>query len=150
MATNTPGSSARQDPRQVSNTMRMKFDFTKQGVFVPLGTLPQGAWIIACQVSIDTIFNAGTTNPITVGSAVTPAGLQSSGQNTPGSVGVYPTPGGAGSLLGKSGIPALATADTVVGITYTPTGGAPTTGQGEVMIEYEGGFPGQTGIQGSG
>lgn len=136
MTTNTAGSSARQDPRQVSNTIRGSIVFGQQATFIPIGTLPKGAWVSLVQMSIDTAFNAGTTNPVVVGSVGTPNGLMQSGDNTPGTPGMYASPI---ARLGKS---VAAAADTVIGITYTPTGTAASTGAAEVLIEFEGGFPG--------
>lgn len=149
MATNTAGSSARQDPRQVSNTMRGTILFSQQATFIPMGTLPKGAWVIAVQTSIDTLFNAGTTNPIVVGSVGVPNSLQQAADNTPGATGMYISPPGTGgnTRLGKA---TAAAADTVIGITYTPTGTAPTTGSAEVLVEFEGGFAATPGVPNSG
>lgn len=138
MTTNTPGSVARQDPRQVSNTLRGSINFSQQATFIPIGTLPKGAWVSLVQMSIDVAFNAATTNPITVGSAGSPAFLMASTDNTPATPGVYIP----AAILAKYGKGFAAANDVVVGITYTPTGAAPTTGSAEVLIEFEGGFPG--------
>jgi hypothetical protein len=144
MATNTLGSQARQDPRQVSNTMRgtIAYNSAATGVFVPIGVLPKGAWVIAVQLSIDTGFNAGTTNTLSVGSSGTPTQFFSA--TAAGSTGVSAA---AATTLGKA---AAAAADTVVGLTYNFTGTAPSAGTAEVMIEFEGGFPSTAGVEFSG
>lgn len=134
MTTNTPGSVARQDPRNVSNTMRKKIVFGQQATFIPMGVLPAGAWVTTVHMSIDTAFNAGTTNPLVVGSVGTPNSLMQAGDNTPGTPGMYASPV---ARLGKA---VAAAADTQIGITYTPTGTVPTTGAAEVLVEFEGGF----------
>jgi hypothetical protein len=136
MTTNTAGSVARQDPRQVSNTIRGSITFSQQAVFVPIGTLPKNAWVSLVQMSIDTAFNAGTTNPIVVGSSGTPNSLMQSGDNTPGTPGMYASP------IARLGKALAAAADIVIGITYTPTGTAASTGAAEVLIEFEGGLAG--------
>lgn len=144
MTTNTAGSQARQDPRPVSNTMRISiaFNTAATGVFVPLGVLPKGAWVIAAELSIDTAFNAGTTNTIDVGTQGTPTQFFSGAAG--GSTGVSSA---AASTLGKA---AAAAADTVVGMRYNFTGTAPTAGSAEALIEFEGGFASTAGVEFSG
>ena len=69
MATNVLGTAARQDPRQVSNTLKKTINWNDaaSGVAVPMANyLPQGAYIMLCSVEVVTIFN-GTTPTITVG-----------------------------------------------------------------------------------
>ena len=146
MATNTAGTSARQDPRQVSNTMRGSITFASGGlvtaVFIPLGVIPKGAWIIAAHLSIDTAFNAGTTNTVDLGTQGTPTQfIAAQAGATPGNFAA------AASTLGKA---AAAAADTIVGLRYNFTGAVPSTGAAEFMIEYEGGFVGTPGAIGSG
>jgi hypothetical protein len=146
MTTNSPGSLARQDPRQVSNTMRGSITFSSGGgvtaVFVPLGVIPKGAWVISAQLSIDTAFNAGTTNTVDFGTSGAPTQfIAAQAGATPGNFAA------AASTLGKA---AAAAADAVIGLRYNFTGTAPSTGAAEFMIEYEGGFPGQAGVDFSG
>jgi hypothetical protein len=145
MATNTSGTQARQDPRQVSNTMRGSISFSNisaTAVFVPIGVLPKGAWVIAVQLSVDTVFNAGSGNTIDVGTAGTPTQFISGGNAASAVVSAAPVTG-----LGKA---AAAAADTVVGLRYNFGSTAPTTGALEVLIEYEGGFPATAGVEFSG
>ena len=145
MTTNTAGSSARQDPRQVSNTMRGSIVFNSAAAtatFIPIGVLPKGAWVIAVHLSVDTAFNAGTTNTVDVGTSGAPTQFHSGVAG--GSVAVTAA---AATTLGKA---AAAAADTTVGIRYNFTGTAPTTGACEVMIEYEGGFASTAGVEFSG
>ena len=85
-------------------------------------------------MSVDTAFNAGTTNPVVVGTVSTPNLLMQAADNTPGTPGMYASP------IARLGKAAAAAGDVQIGITYTPTGAAATTGAAEVLIEFEGGF----------
>jgi hypothetical protein len=144
MTTNTPGTSARQDPRQVSNTMRgtIAFNSAATGVFVPLGVIPKGAWVIAAHLSIDTAFNAGTTNTIDFGTQGAPTQFFAAQAGA--------TPGNFAAPASVMGKPPAAAADTVVGLRYNFTGTAPSAGSAEFMLEFEGGFPSQAGVEFSG
>lgn len=139
MTTNTPGSQARQDPRQVSNTIRALLNFNDPGVAVgvQIGVLPQGAFMLLLMVEIITAFNAATTNPISVGTvAAAYNNLHAAGDNTPGTPGIYPSP------AAKLGRAAANAGDTPVFLKYTPTGAAATTGLAVIILEFEGNFPG--------
>lgn len=69
MTTNTPGHQARQQPRQVVNTLRFDVNYDDEGIAagVKVGTLPPGAFITDILAKIVTGFDAGTTNVLTVG-----------------------------------------------------------------------------------
>ena len=139
MTTNTVGSVARQDPRQVSNTLKYTLNFGDAGAStgILIGTLPMGAFITMVLFEVVTAFNAGTTNPITVGSVSTAYNnIMASGDNTPGTPGVY-QPTVAATKYGRA---AAAAADTPIYIKYAPTGTAATTGQGVFLLEFEGGW----------
>ena len=73
MPTNVPGVAARQDPRQVTNTLKKTINYNDgpTGVAVPLANyVPQGAFITGVWVEVVTLFN-GTTPTLTVGSNAT-------------------------------------------------------------------------------
>lgn len=148
MATNTPGSTARQDPRQVSNTIRYRFNYNDPNLAtgVQIGTLPQNAYIISQSLEVVTAFNAGTTNPISVGTVgAAYNNVMAATDNVPGTANIYsPTPPGptAVATVGKYGRGLTQSGDTPLFLKYTPTGTAATTGIGEYVIEFEGGFPG--------
>lgn len=148
MTTNTPGSVARQDPRQVTNTIRAILNFNDPGVAVgvQIGVLPQGAYIISQSLEIVTAFNAATTNPISVGTvAAAYNNIMAATDNVPGTPNiyapVYPGPT-AVAAVGKYGRALTQAGDTPVFLKYTPTGAAPTTGLAIYVLEFEGNFPG--------
>jgi hypothetical protein len=136
MTTNVIGTPARQDPRQVTNTLKHTINFNDFGIASgnPFANfIPQGAFITGVWVEIVTPFNGGT-NVLTVGSN-SPAfnNIVASGDVNAGVVGVTPV----ARALGR-GVTALA--DQQVFATYTQTGAAATAGQAIVVIQYEGGF----------
>ena len=145
MTTNILGSTARQDPRNVTNTIRWRFTFADAGLAagVQIGVLPQNAFICAQFMEIVTAFNAGTTNPISVGTvAAAYNNIHAAGDNVPGTPGIYfPTFTVGAALIGKYGRSLTQAGDTPVFLKYTPTGTAATTGVAELVIEFEGGFP---------
>lgn len=147
MTTNTPGSTARQDPRNVTNTIRWRFTFADPGlaVGVQIGVLPQNAFLLSQFLEIVTAFNAGTTNPISVGTvAAAYNNIHAATDNVPGTPNiyapVYPGPT-AVAAVGKYGRSLTQAGDTPVFLKYTPTGTAASTGVGEFVLEFEGGFP---------
>ena len=70
MATGVLGTAARQDPRQVSNTMKKTVNAVTDaapGVAVPFANyLPQGAFILGVWIEVPVAFN-GTTPTLSVG-----------------------------------------------------------------------------------
>lgn len=146
MTTNQPGSWARQDPRNVTNQLRYRFNYNDPGlaVGVQIGVLPQNAFITGQWMEIITAFNAGTTNPISVGTvSAAYNNIHAAGDNTPGTPGIwFPTLTAGAGLIGKYGRSLTQAGDTPVFLKYTPTGTAATTGVGEFVLEFEGGFPG--------
>src|SRR4051812_18707709 len=72
MATNTAATvpAPRQDPRQLSNTLKKTVNFGDAGISSGVAfdnSLPLAAFIITCIVEIVIGFNAVTTNVLTVG-----------------------------------------------------------------------------------
>ena len=146
MVTNTPGSWGRQDPRNVCNQLRYRFTYADPGLAtgVQIGVLPQNAFITGQWMEIVTVFNAGTTNPISVGTVgAAYNNIHATGATTPGTAGIwFPTLTAGAGLIGKYGRGLTQAGDTPVFLKYTPTGTAATTGVGEFVLEFEGGFPG--------
>lgn len=137
MATNTNVifPPARKDPRQVLNTLKRVLNFNDGDIAKAsfANSLPAGAFIVSVQAYVVTAFNAGSTNPITIGTnSTTFNNISASGTITPGTPGIYTPTIGVGPVIAAS-------ADTPVFITYIPTGTAATTGQLVVVITYEGG-----------
>lgn len=137
MATGTLGTNARQDPRQVANTLKKILNFNDPGVAagVPFDNpLPQNAFIMRVLVEIVTVFNAATTNVLTVGTVG--AGynnIVAAADVNEAVAGVYDVTRGLGRALTAGG-------DVLPYAVYTQTGTAATTGQAIVVIEFEGGW----------
>lgn len=139
MATNTAPVSppARQDPRQVSNTLKKRIAFNTAGIAagVPFdNSLPMGAVITGVFVEIITAFNAGSTNVLTVGTNSTTY------NNLVAAADVDETAVATTQVLRGIGGSILRSAGLTPYITFAETGGAATTGDAEVTITYEGGF----------
>jgi hypothetical protein len=142
MATNTAGTAARRDPRNVQNTLKLTVNFNDVGVSSGISFsnyLPQGAFITGVWVEVVTAFNAGTTNTLTVGTNATNYNnIVASGDGT----------GNGSSSLGTQvftatrgqGRSLTASADVQVFAKYAQTGTAATTGQAIIVIEFEGGW----------
>jgi len=138
MATGVLGTAARQDPRQVSNTMKKTVNAVTDaapGVAVPFANyLPQGAFILGVWIEVPVAFN-GTTPTVTVGTnSPTYNNIVAAGDATwTGTVIPAITQGRA---LGRS---LTAAADVLPYAVWNATG-SPTTGQAIFVIEFEGGW----------
>lgn len=145
MATNTYPAfpPARKDPRQVTNVLKRTLNYNDADAALAsfANSLPQGAFITNVMVEIVTAFNAGTTNPITVGTNSTSYNnLMASTDITSGTAGVYThVASGSPAVITGRGRAFAASGDTAVFATYIPTGTAATQGQAVIVIEYEGG-----------
>ena len=93
---------------------------------VSLGTIPAGALIIATLVSVITVFNAGTTNVLVVGTAGTADELVAAADVNEAATG--------GTWVAKN-IAALAAATEYLA-KFTQTGTAATTGKARVTVIY--------------
>lgn len=139
MATDTAPVSppVRQDPRQVTNTLKKRVNYNDAGIASGIAfdnSLPVGAVILAVIVEIITAFNAGTTNVLTVGTNST------SFNDLVAAADVDETVVGATQVLRGIGGSILRSAEKVPKIKYTQTGTAGTAGVAEVTITFEGGF----------
>ena len=136
MATGVLGTAARQDPRQVSNTMKKTVTYDPT---IPTGTgqpfanyLPQGAFIIGCWVEVVTLFN-GTTPTLTAGTnATTYNNIVAAADVTWTATGVTAVP----RPLGRS----LTAAGDVLPYAVWNATGSPTQGQAIFVLEFEGGW----------
>lgn len=132
MATNTQGRPARELATQQTNYLRKTVNYNDAGIDTGIpfrNWLPEGARILRANVVIDTVFNAATTNVLTVGT-------NSSNYNDIVASGdVDETVLGETAVLTGAKLGALS-ADKQVYIKYTQTGTAASTGKATVIIEY--------------
>ena len=138
MTTGTLGTNARQDPRQVANTLKKTVNFGDVGIASGVAfdnPLPAGAFILRVLVEIVTAFNAVTTNVLTVGTVNTPPynNIVAAADVNEAVTGIYDVTRALGRSLTAAG-------DVTVVAQYTQTGTAATTGQAIIVIEYEGGW----------
>lgn len=122
------GSVARQYPSQQVHYLRKTVGFADNGLARTVGVIPAGSLILkpASGVHVTTVFNAGTTNTLNVGSSAdddlfgTLLAL--------GTANFVPLDESIGGFL--------VTSDTTITATVVLTGTAATTGSGEVIIAY--------------
>lgn len=113
---------------------------------VQIGTMPLGAFILSVKAYVQTAFNAGTTNVLTVGTTLVNANeLFQSGDITPGTVGYTNGTRGLGTQYTQTAsIPTTVngvSVDTTQGgiglwAKFTSTGTAPTAGSVVIVVEY--------------
>ena len=128
MATGTAGTIARQFHTQQLHFLRKSVTFSDSGTALTVGVIPAGSLILkpASGVHVTTVFNAGTTNVMDIGTsdnddlfgtdlALTAANFIPLDE----SIGGY-----------------LVSADTTITVTVGLSGTAATTGAGEVVICY--------------
>jgi hypothetical protein len=121
---------ARKYHTQQLHYLRYDFAYNTSGIGsgVSIGKIPANALIKDTQVSVQTAFNAATTNTVSVGSAA--AGTQVVNAQTVASVGsTTVAPASVGGLLSAS-------ADTELFVTYSQTGTAASAGVGSVVVSY--------------
>ena len=139
MTTNTAPVSppVRQDPRQVANTLKKRFQYNTAGIASGVAfdnALPEDAVILAVIVEIITAFNAGTTNVLTVGTnSSSYNNLVAAGDVDEAAVATTQVLRGIGGSI-------LRAAELVPYVKFTETGGVATAGDAEVTIVYEGGW----------
>lgn len=132
MATGTAGTNARDVLMPVIQVLAftLNFDTTGASSGVAIGTLPAGAVIQSWRATVETAFNAGSTNPITIGTTATGAEVAASASITSGTAGVYTgSPAAAGGWKKQ-------TADQAIYASYIPTGTAATTGKAHITVMY--------------
>lgn len=139
MATNTAQvvPAARQDPRQVVNTLKKTVNYNDVGISSGLAfdnSIPLGAFILRVMVQIVVAFNAVTTNVLTIGTnSTTYNDLVAASDVDELTLGVYDVVRGLGVTI-------AALADKIPYAKYTQTGTAATAGQAVIVISYEGGW----------
>ena len=95
---------------------------------VPIGALEAGSIPVRAYVTIQTVYNAGTTNVLVLGTAADDDGFVTSANAVAGTLG---TKVGTGVQLGTPLV-----VDTVVYAKFTQTGTAATTGKATVWVEF--------------
>jgi hypothetical protein len=122
---------ARQFHTQQTHYLRLPFAWNTTNVAsgVKVGTLPAGARVLRQTTYIETAFNAGSTNTVSIGYSAGGTDILNAG------------PAGSQAML-TTAVPIAAnsgvnlSADTDVFVTYAQTGGAASAGAGTVVIEY--------------
>lgn len=138
MATGVQGVVPRQDPRQVVNTLKKTVNYNDVGIANGLpfeNWIPQNAFISQVLVEIVVVFNAATTNVLTVGTngPATYDNIVNAGDVNEAALGVTAVVRALGRGLAAAG-------NVRPFAKYTQTGAAATTGQAVILIEYEGGW----------
>lgn len=136
MTTGVLGTNARQDPRQVANTLKktVNWNDNASGVAAPFDNyLPQNAFILRVLVEVVVAFNGTTPSLVvgTVGAAYN--NLVAAADVNELVTGVYDATRGLGRSLTASG-------DVLPYALYSNGGGGPSAGQAIVVIEFEGGW----------
>ncbi len=132
MATGTVGTSARDVKMPVSQVISFVLNYNTTGAStgVQIGIIPANAVIQSWRATVETAFNAGSTNPITIGTTATGAEIAAAASITSATPGAY-----TGSPAAAAGWKQQ-TADTPVYVAYIPTGTAAGTGKAIVVIHY--------------
>lgn len=122
---------ARNSNYQEIQFIRAAINFNDAGIgtSVQIGTLPQYAFIIDDLVEIETVFNAGTTNVLTLGTTVGGSELVAAGDVNEAATGVTAVGRGLGRSLTASG-------DVGVYAKFAQTGTAATAGKAHFCIAY--------------
>jgi hypothetical protein len=137
MTTGTSGVNDRQDPRQVTNTLKRTTNYNDVGIATGVGFenyLPLGAFITQVLTEIVTAFNATSTNVYTVGTVGTAYNnIVAAGDVNPALAGVYQSTRAYGRSLAAS-------AAVLPVAKYTQSGTAASAGRAITVIEFEGGW----------
>jgi len=124
---------ARQSHEQQVHFLRKLVNFNDAGVAtgVLVGTVPAGAIIVDVKVQIATVFNAASTNVLTVGTTGTGTDLMTSAEAVAGTQGQKTA---AAYKATTASNPYAADQD--VFVAYTQTGTAATTGVAYVLVQF--------------
>jgi len=124
---------ARQTQYQMPHSLRKMVTFNDAGIAAGnlVGTVPAGSIITSVIVQIATVFNAGTTNVLTVGTTGTGTDLMTSAEAIAGTQGQK-----AGAAFKATTASNPLANDTDVFVAYAQTGTAATTGVGYVIVTY--------------
>lgn len=136
MPTGTVGVAARQDPRQVSNTLKKTINWNDVGIATGVAFenyLPQAAFILRVLTEVVVAFN-GTTPAVSIGTVgAAYNNIVAAGDLNPAAIGVYESTRALGRSL-------TAAANVLPFAKSTNGGGGPSAGQAITVIEFEGGW----------
>ncbi len=127
MPTGTVGTNARRYHQTMVHYLRKTIAYTDGATaVVTVGTLPAGALVDRAVSSVTTVFNAATTNTVSIGTVATPTAYATT--LALGAVAVVP-----GTLTAAQ---VYRSTDTVVVATISMTGAAATTGQAIITVFF--------------
>lgn len=131
------GSSARDVMMPVTQTIARILNFDTQGASdgLVVGILPANSIILNWHVRVLTAFNAGTTNPITIGTTATGAQVMAAASITNYNTASNSTGYYFGGPVNSTGWAQFST-DTTIYMAYVSTGTAATTGKAVIVVEY--------------
>jgi hypothetical protein len=142
--TSPPSYPARTLPLQVVQTFRKTVNFNDANISagVKFGALPQGAYIVNVRCFVSTVFNAATTNVLTIGT--TPTGTDILAGGVTANVNCNPASATSQQLFSAAGVGLTVAAGTPTGSNggfdlfarYTQTGAAATTGSVTYVIDF--------------
>jgi hypothetical protein len=123
---------ARRNALQLVHYLRIAVNYNDPGIAAGVAkqTLPAGAIIIGTDVLVTTVFNAATTNVLTVGCAGVADNIVAAADANEAALGLTQNIKPTGTAL----VPLAA--DSLVKVAYTQTGAAATTGKAIVIVKY--------------
>ena len=104
------------------------FDTADIGSGIAIGTMPINAKFLSAAITITTVFNAGTTNILTVGISASGTEIANDSESDADATGIK-------DLTRMFALNPLASARTIYA-KYAQTGGAATTGQAYIVITF--------------
>ena len=129
MATGTAGTTARELGFQAVHYYKKTVNFNDLGIAtgVPFGTLPMNAEIVNVVVKVKTVFNAGTTNVLAVGTTGVGVDIVAAADVNEAAL---------GSTTVLTGNALSFAVDTPMYASFTQTGTVATTGKAVIIVAY--------------
>lgn len=134
MPTGVTGSKALRHHLPMPKCVSASFSFDSTGIAAGVSTgviIPKGAIIVSALCIVDTVFNAGTTNVVTVGYGANLNEIFDAATS-----GSSVTEGTAGAYTSAAALALKFTADQEIKVKYTQSGTAATTGAARLAIVY--------------
>jgi hypothetical protein len=134
------GSQARVSHEQQLHFIRAQISFNTPGAAagVVVGHIPAGARIRPVESWVVTAFNAGTANPIHVGTIPEANGVPTAAPAAQSNLaaGIAGQTAGAAVAAAPSGQNGVAATDLALVVSYVPSGTAATAGVADVVVSY--------------